>query len=178
MDIKNTHISAYEIDVLKHTIGLQKNRKKQYEPYRNYYNISPGCDGYKMIQSLCERGFMRLRAEDSFAVTTEGENFLENVLGIEIMHRPRYEKFPTLKQDLREHYTCMQNRIYCPHCGNFPYNGPYEDIAHEFDYESVLGEDHNTLEYDIVCDTCGKTYHLNVDAEVQFIFTTTCEKEE
>jgi hypothetical protein len=182
MDIVNTPITQCEIGILKHTIGLDKlGREAVKEPYRNYYNSNPACDGYEVLKNLCERGFMRQYDENYFMVTKDGEKFIEEILGIVFMYEPKVEEWRTLSQKRREAFTSAQDKIYCPHCGNtYHSDNPYEEIVANFDFEDacVRYEENATLDYDRTCDNCGKSYHLEVDAIVELYYTTTCETEE
>jgi hypothetical protein len=59
-----------ERDLLKHSLGLDYNRKS----FRNYFNAEPGHSEMPIIQSLITKGLMKQNPRDSnyFHVTDKG----------------------------------------------------------------------------------------------------------
>lgn len=82
--------------IMESSIGLNKRYRldnlvnakgkplKRYISYRNYYNISTGCDRYDAVQELVKIGFMKEYQKDFYEVTEKGIKYLENKYKIKI----------------------------------------------------------------------------------------------
>ena len=82
--------------IMESAIGLNKRYRldnlvnakgkplKRFVAYRNYYNISAGCDRYDAIQELVKIGFMNEYRKDFYEVTEKGIKYLENKYKIKI----------------------------------------------------------------------------------------------
>lgn len=82
--------------IMESSIGLNKRYRldnlvnangkplKRFIAYRNYYNISVGCDRYDDVQELVKIGFMKEYGKDFYEVTEKGIKYLENKYKIKI----------------------------------------------------------------------------------------------
>ncbi len=97
-DVENIKgITVKQINLLKHTIGYDKERvrgikHRRYEAYRNYFTCSPGRINYwESLSNLCEIGLMNKQGPTEwipdyiFTVTTLGVTYLEHVLDVKII---------------------------------------------------------------------------------------------
>lgn len=85
--------------IMESSIGLNKRYRldnlvnakgkplKRFIAYRNYYNISAGCDRYDDVQELVKIGFMKEYGKDFYEVTKNGLKFLQNKYKIKIYFR-------------------------------------------------------------------------------------------
>lgn len=85
--------------IMESSIGLNKRYRldnlvnakgkplKRFIAYRNYYNISAGCDRYDEVQELVKIGYMREYCQNFYEVTKNGLKFLQNKYKINIYFR-------------------------------------------------------------------------------------------
>lgn len=85
--------------IMESSIGLNKRYRldnlvnakgkplKRFIAYRNYYNISAGCDRYDEVQELVKIGYMREYCQNFYEVTKNGLKFLQNKYKIKIYFR-------------------------------------------------------------------------------------------
>lgn len=85
--------------IMESSIGLNKRYRldnlvnakgkplKRFIAYRNYYNISAGCDRYNDVQELVKIGYMREYCQNFYEVTKNGLKFLQNKYKIKIYFR-------------------------------------------------------------------------------------------
>lgn len=71
----------YRLDNL---VNAHRKPLKRFIAYRNYYNISSGCDRYDDVQELVKIGFMKEYQQDFYEVTNLGIKYLENKYKIKI----------------------------------------------------------------------------------------------
>lgn len=76
LSLKEPPLTSAERLALEHATGW-----RSAEPlYRNYYVLTPGCDGWDTLQGLCVRGLMRMTRELNdvhvFSVTPAGLKLL------------------------------------------------------------------------------------------------------
>lgn len=65
-------MSDEQLDILRHSLGVQRVNGKWTTAYRNYYNIGPECKGFFDVEHLVSLGLMEPCGNNYFRVTEAG----------------------------------------------------------------------------------------------------------
>lgn len=82
--IMESSIGLNKLYRLDNLVNAKGKPLKRFIAYRNYYNISAGCDRYDAVQELVKIGFMKEYQKDFYEVTDLGIKYLENKYKIKI----------------------------------------------------------------------------------------------
>ena len=82
--IMESSIGLNKLYILNNLVNAKGKTLKRFIAYRNYYNISVGCDRYDDVQELVKIGFMKEYGKDFYEVTEKGIKYLENKYKIKI----------------------------------------------------------------------------------------------
>lgn len=65
-------MSDAQLDILRHSLGIQQKNGRWTTEYRNYYNTAPGCSGFFDVEHLVSLGLMEPCGHNYFCVTEAG----------------------------------------------------------------------------------------------------------
>ena len=85
--IMESSIGLNKLYRLNNLVNAKGKPLKRFIAYRNYYNISAGCDRYDEVQELVKIGYMREYCQNFYEVTKNGLKFLQNKYKIKIYFR-------------------------------------------------------------------------------------------